>query len=72
MDTGVKFYMCVLCGFVYDETEGCVECGIEPGTDWQGLADNWQCPECGARKEYFDLVAIQGDNSIIDKNAKNV
>lgn len=54
----VKTYMCVICGFVYDEAKGYPEDGIEPGTKWEDVPMNWQCPECGAGKEDFEMMEI--------------
>lgn len=49
-------YICSLCGFIYDETEGLPEYGIAAGTKWEDLPDDWQCPSCGATKDFFDLI----------------
>ncbi|MCX7187809.1 MAG: rubredoxin [Proteobacteria bacterium] len=51
-----KTYMCLICGWLYDEAAGSVEDGIPPGTRWEDLSINWACPECGARKEDFEMV----------------
>jgi rubredoxin len=53
-----KTYMCVICGFIYDEAKGLPEEGIEPGTRWEDVPLNWVCPECGAGKEDFELVEV--------------
>lgn len=53
-----KTYMCLICGFIYDEETGLPDEGIAPGTRWEDVPVNWVCPECGARKEDFDLVEI--------------
>jgi rubredoxin len=53
-----KTYMCLICGFIYDEAAGIPEEGIPPGTRWEDVPPNWTCPECGARKEDFEIVAI--------------
>ena len=47
------------CGFVYDEAEGLPEEGIAPGTRWENLPPNWTCPECGARKEDFEMFEVR-------------
>jgi rubredoxin len=58
-DTRVyKTYMCLICGFIYDEAAGLPEEGIEPGTRWEDVPMNWTCPECGARKEDFEMVEL--------------
>lgn len=53
-----KAYMCLICGFIYDEAAGVPEEGIAPGTRWEDIPPNWQCPECEARKEDFEMVSI--------------
>ena len=53
-----KKYMCLICGWIYDEADGVPEDGIEPGTPWEKVPPNWVCPECGARKEDFEMVEI--------------
>jgi rubredoxin len=53
-----KTYMCLICGFIYDEAAGLPEEGIPAGTRWEDVPMNWVCPECGARKEDFELVEI--------------
>ena len=58
-DTKVfKTYMCLICGFIYDEEAGLPDEGIAPGTKWHDVPMNWTCPECGARKEDFEMVEI--------------
>ena len=54
----VKQYMCVICGFVYDEAKGLPDEGIAPGTRWEDVPLNWQCPECGAGKDDFEMIEI--------------
>ena len=54
----MKQYMCVICGWVYDEANGWPEDGIAPGTKWDDIPANWVCPECGAGKEEFEMVEI--------------
>ena len=54
-----KRYMCLLCGFVYDESLGWPDDGILPGTRWEDVPLNWQCPECGATKDDFEMIEIK-------------
>lgn len=54
----MKRYMCLLCGFIYDEEKGCPEEGIAPGTLWVDIPEDWACPECGAQKDDFEMVEI--------------
>jgi rubredoxin len=53
-----KTWMCLICGFIYDEAAGLPDEGIAPGTRWDDVPLNWTCPECGARKEDFEMVEI--------------
>lgn len=53
-----KTWMCLICGWVYEEKNGLPEEGIPAGTRWTDVPMNWTCPECGARKEDFEMLAI--------------
>ena len=53
-----KKWMCLICGFVYDEAEGWPDEGIRPGTRWADVPVNWRCPECGARKDDFEMIEL--------------
>ena len=57
-DMEYRTWMCVVCGFVYDEAAGLPAEGIAPGTRWEDVPPNWTCPECGTRKEDFEMVRI--------------
>jgi len=54
----MKTYVCVICGFVYDEDQGLPSEGIAPGTRWEDIPEDWKCPECGASKEEFEMIEI--------------
>jgi rubredoxin len=56
--TETKTWMCLICGWIYDEADGAPDHGIAPGTPWSEIPMNWTCPECGARKEDFEMVQI--------------
>ncbi|OGV26540.1 MAG: rubredoxin [Legionellales bacterium RIFCSPHIGHO2_12_FULL_37_14] len=60
LDITFKKYMCVICGFIYDEAEGWPEDGIEPGTKWEDVPENWYCPDCGASKSDFQMIEVVG------------
>ncbi|MES2203611.1 MAG: rubredoxin [Pseudomonadota bacterium] len=49
-------WICIVCGFIYDESLGLPEEGIAPGTRWQDIPEDWFCPECGVAKKDFDMV----------------
>ena len=38
-----KLFQCVQCGFEYDEAKGWPEDGIEPGTRWDDIPEDWSC-----------------------------
>jgi rubredoxin len=47
-------YVCGPCGYVYDPADGDPDNGIEPGTAFKDLPDDWCCPICGASKDDFE------------------
>jgi len=49
----MKKYECSVCGYVYDPEQGDPKNGIEPGTPFEDLPEDWVCPSCGAEKEAF-------------------
>ena len=46
-------WICQLCGLIYDPAEGDPDSGIEPGTPFEDIPDDWMCPICGAEKADF-------------------
>ena len=46
-------YVCQVCRYVYDPAAGDPDSGIETGTPFEELPDDWVCPICGAGKEEF-------------------
>lgn len=54
-----RSWMCVVCGFIYDEAEGLPEEGIAPGTRWEDIPDAWTCPDCGVTKDDFEMVPLE-------------
>lgn len=57
-DAAFKTWMCLVCGFIYNEEEGMPDEGIAPGTRWEDIPIAWACPDCGARKDDFEMVEI--------------
>lgn len=47
-------YICTICSYIYDPAKGDPENGIEPGTAFEDLPDDWVCPECGMGKDVFE------------------
>ncbi|HPE61117.1 MAG: rubredoxin [Thiothrix sp.] len=54
----MKTWMCLVCGWLYDEAGGAPDDGIPPGTRWEDIPDDWACPECGAAKADFEMVEV--------------
>ncbi len=54
----MKHWVCIVCGFIYDQSEGLPEEGIAPGTSWDDIPDDWVCPDCGVGKKDFEMVAF--------------
>lgn len=52
----MKKYKCTVCGYIYDPVEGDPDSGIAPGTDFEDIPDDWQCPVCGIGKGDFELL----------------
>jgi rubredoxin len=49
-------YVCIVCGYIYDPEKGDPDSGIQPGTSFDQLPDDWVCPVCGASKDQFEKV----------------
>lgn len=46
-------YVCDVCGYEYDEALGDPDHGIAPGTKWEDLPEDFECPLCGVGKDQF-------------------
>lgn len=57
----VKKYVCIICGWTYNEKEGDPDNGIEPGTRFEDLPDTFVCPECGVPKDEFEEDTLEED-----------
>lgn len=45
---------CTVCGYVYDPEQGDPDSGINPGTHFEDISEDWVCPVCGATKDQFE------------------
>ena len=52
----MKKYRCIPCGYIYDPALGDPDSGIAPGTAFEALPDDWQCPICCVGKDEFEPV----------------
>ena len=53
-------YICDVCGWEYDPAVGDPENGIEPGTAFEDLPEDWVCPLCGVGKDQFSPAQETG------------
>lgn len=51
-------YKCMVCGHIYDEEIGDPDNGISPGTKFEDLPEDWNCPVCGVTKDNFEKVEL--------------
>ncbi|ELS4492830.1 TPA: FAD-dependent oxidoreductase [Klebsiella michiganensis] len=49
-----KQYICRACGLIYDEEFGDEDSGLLPGTRFEDIPDDWECPLCGVTKTDFE------------------
>jgi rubredoxin len=54
--TQFRQWVCVICGWIYDEAEGVPDEGIARGTRWADVPADWRCPLCDVGKEDFAMV----------------
>ncbi len=47
-------WVCVPCGYVYDPEAGDPDSGVEPGTAFEDIPEDWVCPVCGVDKTLFE------------------
>jgi rubredoxin len=69
-----KKYQCMECEHIYDEEKGDPDSGIAPGTRWEDIPDDWDCPICGAPKSFFKLMAFNVKVRVVllvDKGNRN-
>ena len=55
-ETKMDKWECLACGYIYDPSVGDPDSGIEPGTPFEALPDDWLCPDCGVSKDMFEKV----------------
>ena len=55
LETNMK-YECIVCGYIYDPAIGDPANGVEPGTLFEEIPEDWLCPDCGVGKDQFTPV----------------
>jgi len=56
MKTEYRKFLCIVCGFIYDEAKGDPDSGLSPGTRWEDIPETWSCPQCGVSKSDFEEI----------------
>jgi rubredoxin len=51
-----KSWVCLICGWIYNEEEGLPDEGIAPGTRFADIPEDWRCPLCDVSKSEFAVV----------------
>jgi len=51
-----KSWVCLICGWIYNEEEGLPEEGVAPGTRFADIPEDWRCPLCDVSKAEFAVV----------------
>ena len=49
-------YKCMVCEYIYDPAAGDPDGGVEPGTAFENIPQEWVCPVCGVDKSQFEVV----------------
>jgi rubredoxin-NAD+ reductase len=58
-------YICLACGLIYDEEQGDPDSGLLPGTRFEDIPDDWECPLCGVTKTDFELLEAKPVNTAV-------
>ena len=51
-----KSWVCLICGWIYNEKEGLPDEGIAAGTRFADIPEDWRCPLCDVGKGDFVVV----------------
>jgi rubredoxin len=65
-------YVCDVCGYVYDPAKGDSSQGIEPGTAFEDLPDDYLCPICSVSTEQFSKVGCSTETPEDEEVAEEV
>ncbi|MEN6292295.1 MAG: hydroxylamine reductase [Methanobacterium sp.] len=60
----MKKYRCLACEYVYDPEKGDPDNGIDPGTSFEDLPDDWICPVCGVGKDQFEAMEEEKEKEV--------
>jgi len=54
--TEYKSWVCLICGWIYNEEDGLPDEGIPAGTRFADIPADWRCPLCDVGKAEFAVV----------------
>ena len=63
-------YTCIVCGYVYDPEHGDPDRGIAPGTSFDDLPEDWECPVCGAPVMDFEEIVRKNAPVVVKDKPK--
>jgi rubredoxin-NAD+ reductase len=66
-------FVCRACGVIYDEALGDPDSGLAPGTRFEDIPDDWECPLCGVTKADFvryERAVVQASNAPLPVHAR--
>ena len=67
----MKKYTCLVCGYVYDPEHGDPDQGIAPGTSFDDLPEDWECPVCGAPvMDFQEIVRKNAPAAVVEDAPK--
>ena len=49
-------YFCCCCNYIYDPESGDPERDVSPGTAFEALPSDWECPTCDEGKSEFEPI----------------
>jgi rubredoxin len=55
-ESAMKKWKCTACGYIYDPAAGDTDSGINPGTPFEQIPEDWVCPVCGVGKDSFEEI----------------
>jgi len=71
-DTVYLRWICDACGYIYDEAKGDPNDGLPPGTRFQDIPDDWQCPLCGLTKSDLRLLPeLPAVTAVINRQSRS-
>lgn len=61
-------WVCSVCDYEYNEEAGDPDASIPPGTLFEDLPPDWQCPGCSVGKEAFVLASEEEEEMVNEED----